>query len=400
MSDYISHKTLYIGKGGSVSGDTLYLQGQSYSVKNRTIHIKNVRISFDTNRKPIYTKGVVDVWMRNPRTGDLDYYSNKLHSSQIESSVNMNPLQAGIGNPTVIQIPDTANITLTLTAADISLAEKALETGGTVSYNGIIPVMEGIVAIGTQLKVSKKPVAAYGFSSAFAFIDNSGVAYTVDTDTGVIQNFAATEGRTYCVRYFTNAASAMELRIDSVFNPSVETVMMRFPAYTTQGQNDSSSTHCGDYYIWIPRMQFGASKTTDNEQTEYTQNQIVGTALPYDDAVSFGACDDGEYYSALAYYVYMPISGGSNPVEGIVVVGGNVTVHVGQSIQLPVKYVVNGELIQPHYSDLTYSSSSSGIARIAARSGVVHGVSVGTCILSVTLGTQGLKTTCLCTVLP
>lgn len=350
-------------------------------------------MAFNRASDPVYAKGTMDVWCWNPANGDLDYYSNKIQTNQFQTNVNLSPVNAGVGNPVVINLPDTSEATLTLTAADVSLEARRLSVGGTISYNGIIPYCESVLANSTSLQVSKPPVAAYGMSEAYAFIDNDGTAYEIDTDSYIVQGFTATANQTYNVRYFIRAASAKELRISSVFAPAVEVVMLRIPAYSAQGSTANQGSHVGDFYIWIPRMQFNGNAATDASQTAASTTDISGTALSYDEAVSANACDDFNRYGALAYMVYMPIAGATSAVEGLAVVGGSVSVVVGDTVQIPVKYVIDNQLVQPNYSDLTFASSATGTASVGEHTGIVTGVQAGSADVTVTLASPSLTLT-------
>ena len=350
-------------------------------------------MAFNRATDPVYAKGTMDVWCWNPNTGDLDYYSNKIQTNQFQTNINLSPVNAGVGNPVVINLPDTPEATLTITAADMSLAARRLAVGGTLSYNGIIPVCESVVAAGTSLQVSQPPVAVYGMSEAYAFIGSDGTAYTIDTDTYIVNNFIATQGQTYIVRYFVRAASAQALRISSVFAPAVEVVMMRIPAYSAQGNSANQGSHCGDFYIWIPRMQFNGNAATDASQTAASTTDISGTALSYDEAVAAGTCDEADAYGALAYMVYMPLAGATSAVEGLAVVGGSVRVKVGNTVQIPVKYVINGQLVQPNYADLTFTSAATGTATVGEHTGIVSGVQAGSTDVTVALASPALTLT-------
>ena len=354
-------------------------------------------MAFNRATAPNYVKGTMEVWLFNPDTGDLDFYSNKVQTNQFTTSVNMGAINAGVGNPVVINLPDTSQVNLTLTAADMSLEARALSTGGTISYNGIIPVMESITASGTSITVSGTPVKAYGMDKAYAYIDKSGVAYEVSEDTGLISGFTSTNGTSYCVRYFTSAASAKQLRLASVFAPNVEVAYIRLPAYSTQGTSSAQGSKCGDYYIWIPRMQFSGNAATDGSQTTAATTDISGSALAYDEAVASGVCSDSAA-TALAYMVYMPSAGATSSVDGLAVVGGEITVVKNASVQLPVKYVIDGHLVQPDYADLTFTSSATSTATVGEHTGIVTGVAAGSCEITATLASPALSVVCNCTV--
>lgn len=354
-------------------------------------------MAFNRATSPIYAKGTMDVWCFNPATGDLDFWSNKVQTNQFSTSVNMGAINAGVGNPVVINLPDTSQVNLTLTAADLSLEARALSTGGTIKYNGIVPVMESVTASGTALQVTGFPTKAYGMDKAYAYIDKSGVAYEVDEDTGLISGFTAVNGTSYCVRYFSSLASAKELKLSTVFAPAVEVVYLRIPCYSAQGSTANQGSKCGDLYVWIPRMQFSGNAATEGSQTTAATTDISGSALSYDEAVSAGVCEEGAA-TALAYMVYMPLAGATASVTGLVVVGGEVTVVKDASIQLPVKYVIDGQLVQPDYSDLTFTSSASGTATVGEHTGLVTGVAAGSCEITAELEEPALTVVCNCTV--
>ena len=106
-------------------------------------------ITASLNGRPLYAKGTMDVKCFDPASNNMVYYSNKMSTSQLQSTVNLGAINAGIGNPVVIQIPDTPNLTMNFTAADFSLLGRALAVGGNVTYNGVVPVDEVVEAEGT-----------------------------------------------------------------------------------------------------------------------------------------------------------------------------------------------------------------------------------------------------------
>lgn len=349
-------------------------------------------MAFNRATTPVYLKGTIDVWCHNPSSGDLDYYSNKVQTSQFTTTVNMSPINASVGNPVVINLPDSAEVSLTLTAANMSLEARALSVGGDLSYNGIVPVIESITAQSGTIAVSQAPVAGYGMAEPYAFIDTDGKAYVVNEDTYQIEGFTAQSGQSYCVRYFVRNASAQQLRIASNFAPSVEVVTIRMPAYNTQGSSNNQGSKCGDFYIWIPRMQFSGKADTEGSQTTAATTDFSGTALAYDEAVSSGVCSESAA-TALAYMVYVPLGDSTVLVEGLAVVGGAITVAASETVQLPVKYVINNQLVQPDYSDLTYESSAEGTATVSD-AGVITGVAAGSCTITASLNDLTVTTDC------
>ena len=97
------------------------------------------------NKTYRYLKGIYEAKFFDAER-NLQYYDNQLTDANFETSVNLGELTAGVGNPTVIQLPDTARFNVTLTAADIDLRSRWLQTGGVLGYNGITDTCELITA--------------------------------------------------------------------------------------------------------------------------------------------------------------------------------------------------------------------------------------------------------------
>lgn len=342
-------------------------------------------MAYATNSTPIYAKGTMDVWLFNPSTFNLDFYSNKIQTNSLTTSTNMGEINGSLRNPVLLNLPDSAKLELEITAATSTLESRALSVGGELTYNGIIPVLETITPSSTTLTVSQTPVAPYGTDKIYGFVDKTGYAYEIDPDTKEVQGFVPTANETYCVRYFVRAASAHQLRIASVFEPNIEICMIRMPLYTTQGNGSTQGTKWGDRYIWIPRMQFTGEAPVKGDQTDADVDTLSGTALPYEDAAEEGICLD-EASFALAYMVDMPVGGSLVDVKGMAIVGGVVSLKVGEKVQTPVKWVMNDDsLVQPDYSELSYNIDDDTKATVDDK-GVLTGVATGSTEITVTGG--------------
>lgn len=350
-------------------------------------------MAFNIATSPIYVKGTMEVWVRNYLTGDLDYYSKHVQSNQFQTTATMGDIHSGIGNPIDIQILDTCAANLTLTNADFSLDARKLAIGGTVAYNAIVPVCESITASGATLSVTETPVAPYGINSIVCYINNDGTAYEVDASTKAIAGFTATSGTTYIVRYFKRNSSARVLSIGTQFAPDVKTVTLHLCGYSANGSSDLQSTYTHDLYIWIPRMQFSAKVDTEGTQTTPATTDLSGTALSYDEALAVlgGAigCSDSPT-TKLAYIVEVPRAGATSAVQGLVVVGGVISLAASGTVQCPVKYQMpDGSLQQPTYTDLDYVITSTAVATVSA-GGVITGVAAGDTEITITLDSPAL----------
>lgn len=349
------------------------------------------------NNKYLFAKGTCNVVVSDPKTGNIDYQSNKVQTSQLTTSVSMNEIRAGLGNAIAIQLPTDSAINLELTAADFSMATRAMQLGSSVTYNAAAPVCEVIEASATTLTItsSTDPVAPQGFSKPIAYV-NDGVndassAYEIDAGKNIV-GFVATPGTTYRVYYWLSNASAQQLTAYSVFAPAIKHVTVQIAVYSTENANSASqSSLVGWLYCIIPRMQFSAKADTDGSQTGNVTSVLSGTALSYDPDSDITTCTDCGL-SELAYWVYVPNGSATQSVQNLVVIGGGMNLVNGTSAQIPVRFLMeDGSLVIPDYTLLTYTPASSAIATVSA-SGLVTAAGVGSTTIAVKITADQTKT--------
>lgn len=349
------------------------------------------------NNRYLFAKGTCNVVVSDPSDGHIDYQSNKVQTSQLTTSVSMNEIRAGLGNAIAIQLPTDSAINLELTAADFSLATRAMQLGSNVTYNAAAPVCEVISATSSTLTLTSAsdPVAPQGFSKAIAYVSDgtsdAANAYDIDSGKNVV-GFSATPGKTYRVYYWLNNASAQQLTAYSVFAPAIKHVTIQIAVYSTENASSAANASLvGWLYVIIPRMQFSAKADTDGSQTGNVTSVLSGTALSYDPDVDVTVCTDCGL-SELAYWVYVPNGDVTQSIESLAVIGGGMSLAVGQTAQLPVRFLMNdGTLAVPDYSLMSYSSSASTKASVST-SGVVTGVAAGTATITATLIADNTKT--------
>lgn len=354
-------------------------------------------MAFRLDNPSVFIKGTADITVYDIATGDVVGYSNKLDTSNITSSANNGEIRAGLGAPVVINLPDSATFTGEITAQDFSLEARQFQTGGALAYNGTVGFEEKITATGTTLTVTNTPVAAYGEPSSnqyySCYVGSDGVNYGVDPTTKEVQDFVAEEGKTYCVTYFMEAASARELTIPTVFAPGVYRVAIRMAAYSAQGRNGMSGSLAGFVYVHIPRAQFiDGDAGINGSQTENATTSWTFSALSYDEAdVTCDVCAMDN--SVLGYIVYAPCNGPAVSVESLAIVGDGVSVAVDGEAQIPVYYVMpDKSLVTPNYTDLTYTPAAQQTATVSA-DGMVTGVAQGSTTVTISITSRPTVTT-------
>ena len=342
----------------------------------------------------LFLKGIAEQSYYDPSTGNIVGYDNVASEAAITTSVNLQEVVGGLGNALVGIIPDTARLTGTYTSQAFSLETRKLITGGTLAYNAVAPICETITASGTELVVSKTPAKHYGQpasdTNCWCYVKPQGAStypgtnYEINPTTKTVVNFAATASQTYEVYYFSVNASAQSLAIPDVFNPAYVTVSTKYAVYAKQNNAVTGGTLQGWLYVIVPiAILSGDAGVSANQTANATTDGSWMALSPDSSGLSCADCTMGG--NPLAYYVYVPCGDAVQGVVALAVPGGGVTVAVGSTVQIPVKYVMpNDTLVQPTYTDLAYVSAATGTATVSDN-GVISGVEAGSTTVTITL---------------
>ena len=342
------------------------------------------------NNPYLYLKGTCEVTIKRPSDGQIVFQNTKVSTNNFTTSVNMNPIRAGLGNPIAIQIASDASVNLDLQTEDFNMDVRAMQMGTMTAFNAIVPVCTSVTAEGATLTVpDAAPEAFYGDAKKYAYVayagaNDPGKAYEIN-DSGVIQDFVALNGTTYNVLYYEKRADSKWFAISSMIAPGVYNVSAKMAVFSTEGANSGErGTLVGYASYVIPRMQFGGDATTNGSQTENAKTVLSGTALSYEDAAAIGECVDCTFPN-LAYMTFQPITfNGNSAIVAMAVVGGDINLVVGAANAkvIPVKYIMADQsVVQPKYSDLTITSGSTSVATVS--NGVITGAGAGDTTLTI-----------------
>lgn len=348
------------------------------------------------NNQYLYLKGTCEVTVKRPSDGQVVFQSSKVATNNFTTSVDMSPIRAGLGNTIAIQLPSDSAVNLELTTADFSLQARAMQVGSELTYNAISPKCTTVTAEDTTLQVEgANAVACYGDSDIYCYVNYAGAsdpgkAYKMASD-GTVEGFTAVAGTAYNVMYYERRADAQELGISGLFAPGIYTVSAQMAVFSTEGTNSGNrGSQVGWAYYYIPRMQFGGDASTNGSQTDPATTILSGTALSYEAAAMEGACVDCNY-PMLAYMTYVPmVFNGSNAITALAVVGGDLSIAAGDTMVIPVKYVMaDNTIVQPNFSELTITSAAPATASVA--NGVLTGVAAGNTTLNISSTAGGVE---------
>ena len=342
-------------------------------------------ISFTDPR--LYVKGTCAAMLLDKSTGDVKYWSDKFQTGNITTSLTEGEIRAGLGNGIAAIIPSDSDLQVEFTAANFSLWAKMAQVGGTLNYNAPAMTCQVIEATAASLSLDVTqgaPIAPLGMSQAAVYVQEVGTtapvgvygkAYTVDPSTGVIADFTATVGKKYKVFYTKNFATAQVGTISSFFDPGVYYFLAQMAVYANKTAGEKNSgTRVGWLYNIVPSLKLGGNAGVVGDQTNNDTTSISGRAVISDEDVVSELCHGcnggGNVY---AYYVYVP-DDGAEAISGLAVVGGTVSVEVGKTAQIPVRFVMaNGELVIPaSYGDgFTYQATGAPEGTTVSNEGLI-----------------------------
>ena len=352
-------------------------------------------------KKSLFSKGIVHCEFFDIATDDLIGYSAYVSNFTVQGSMNNGEVAAGPGSMLVMCIPDTARLNVTAQTADTDLNSLALPVGGTVAGNGIIETVIGVAAISSTLTISNAVAPYGGQNGAIAYVLTSsgsdkatveaasGTAHAVD-ENGVIADFTAVSGNTYCVKYFITNSSAEVLSIPALFAPKVVRAHFAVNLYAKEGGSDvMSSSIVGVRHYFFPYYFFTSALNETASQTETGTVDLSGTCLTYEEAIAEGNCTSvGNQLYGYIVDEMIGTNSSTSKVDGLYFVGlgAGVSVVAGNTVTLPIKYSVNGVLTNiSDMSQVTFTSGTTTKATIPTHSNVVTGVSAGTSEITATV---------------
>ena len=358
-------------------------------------------MAFTFKPEEVFSKGIVYAEFFDPATDDLLGYSRYVVDFNPQGSMNTGEVAAGPGNALVMMIPDTCRLAVTATTADSALNNMALAAGGTLTANGVVETTIAITASGGTLTLTNAVAPLGGQNGAVAYVltssgsdratveANSGIAHPVSSNT--IQNFEAVNGNTYCVKYFYQNSSAMQLTVPSLFTAKVVRAHFAVNCYAKKTGGDvlTSSLFKIRHYVF-PYYVFTNPMEDTLGQTSTGTVNLSGTCLSYQEAISAGVCNvdtAGIYGYVVDEYVGESTS--TSAIDGIYFIGlgSGVSVVKDATVELPVRYSVNGILTSiSDMSQVTFSTAAAGTATFEdENSNVLTGVAVGSTTATVSV---------------
>lgn len=358
----------------------------------------------------MFTKGIVYAEFFDPATDNLVGFSKYVTDFSLSGSLNSGDVEGGPGNMLIMCIPDTARLSVTAKTADSALNNIAISIGAELAGNGVVETSTVVTATSANLTLTNAVAPLGGANGAVAYVltssgsdkatveQNSGTAYPVSSD-GVISGFTAVSGNSYCVKYFTENSSAMQMGISALFQPKVVRAHFAVNCYAKKTGSDvmASSLYKIRHY-YIPYYFFTNGMQDSVSQTDTGSVDLSGNCLTYEEAVGAGLCDNSG--SQVYGFIVDEFVGGDTSTYGVdgiyfIGLGSGAKVATNGTLTLPVKYSVNGILASISDMDkVTFASDKTSVATFAdAHSNVLTGKAAGTANVTVSVTNSLTSTT-------
>lgn len=350
----------------------------------------------------MFTKGIVYAEFFDPATDNLVGFSKYVTDFGLNGSLNSGDVEGGPGNMLIMCIPDTARLSVTAKTADSALNNMAITIGAELAANGVVETSTVVTATSANLTVSNAVAPLGGSNGAVAYVltssgsdktsveQNSGTAYPV-TSAGVLDGFTAVSGNSYCVKYFVENSSAMQLGISALFQPKVVRAHFAVNCYAKKTGSDvmASSLYKIRHY-YIPYYFFTNGMQDSVGQTATGSVDLSGNCLTYEEAVGAGLCDNsGSQVYGFIVDEFIGNDTSTYGVDGIYFIGlgSGTTVAVNSTVTLPVKYSVNGILATISDMDkVTFATDKASVAAFNdAHTNIVTGKAAGTANVTATV---------------
>lgn len=349
-------------------------------------------------KEALFSKGIVNVEFFDPATDNLLLFSQYVTNFGLSSSMNNGEIEGGVGNGLIMVIPDSARLSVTAQTADTSLNSMAIPIGASVKGNGVIETVVGVAAAGDTLTLSNA-VAPLGGDRKVCYLltssgsdkasveANSGLAYAV-ADDGTVTGFTAVSGATYCVKYFVQNSSALQLDVPAMFAPKVVRAHFAVNLYAKkQGSDVMESSIAAIRHYYFPYYFPTAGLQDTASQTTPGTTDLSGMCLTYEQALAEGDCSSiGAQQYGFIVDEFLGANSSTANVDGLYFVGlgSGVSVAAGESLVLPLRYSVNNTLVNiSDMSAITTTSSDTGVATVSGNS--VTGVAAGTATITATV---------------
>ncbi|MBQ1976271.1 MAG: hypothetical protein II227_02415, partial [Clostridia bacterium] len=120
-----------------------------------------------------------------------------------------------------------------------------------------------------------------------------------------------------------------------------------------------TDTQVGELITVIPYLKLGGDAGVTGSSSSNSTTSVSGTAIAYEDAVIKAGCSAcSESASDLAYYLFVPCDD-SGMIDGLVYIGGEVTMGQSSTFQLQPYLAVNGSLVKPDPAMLSYEVTTA-----------------------------------------
>ena len=233
---------------------------------------------------------------------------NTLNSNAIHFSITAEEIRGGRKNVLLAQYFHDPSMSLDLTNVLFNFDELALTTGNTVEQGGLSLKEEptSIAANGTAT-LTETPVAPVGMEGKIYVwykkptdSDWKNVIYTAGTTVTIP---GATQGETYCLKYFWNNENARSMTLQAAYEPAEVQLVLIQDLYPMEVQKGSITpgAKAGNFITICPRYKLNGTTDLDFSAGSVVGTSLSGNVLAVDDETS---CEGEQIFGYMTQEIF------------------------------------------------------------------------------------------------
>lgn len=304
-----------------------------------------------------------------------------LTDSGLNFAITGDEIRGGQGNALLARYFHDSSLTVSMVDAMFDLNYFGLTLGANVQMGGLSIKEEELVVADGAVSVSEAPVAFDGSMIGW-YKKPSDTEWQIGTLSGKSMAIGgATDGASYCVKYFYNNENAKSLTIKSQYVPAVVHLVIMTDLYSGKVGTQSDTTKYGRLIVDIPQFQFSGNQDLALAAASAATVSLEGMAL----AVLDGAtCEEDGYYGTMTEEVYG--AKWQDEVIALAAVNSEIEIAAGDTEALDIRVVFGGGIAsqKKDNSNFTFESSAANYATVDV-DGVVKGIATGKTNIEVTL---------------
>lgn len=330
-----------------------------------------------------FLSSVGDAYLYDLTTGTEIFRGKTLIDTSIEVSSGSTDVRGGKGNPLLYSYFHSGEMSVNITEAQFNLTFLGSMVGSDVGVGTNVFQEETITlgASGTGT-ITGTPLALPGITPIYGWVKHvDGTVEKVTFSTKTFAESTGTSGDVVCVRFYAASSAAQYINVNANMLPKIGRLVID----AQLNSSDVSSNRIGSCQIEIPKAQLQPSFTLSLTADGVANTPLTARALQ-DENLTSAACSPVPVLAKITEI--LDSANWWDSVIALAIVGGDFALATTLGTRQIQVYALRADgtaaFNVPDYSDLTFSSATTGVATIS-NAGLVTGIIAGTSLLKATI---------------